>query len=52
MEVYLDEWYDNEAEDAMIPVEEEVPDLMQPHIEGPADVHVYDENLVFSIVGL
>ena len=52
MEVYLDEWYDNEAEDAMIPVEEEVPDLMQPHIEGPADVHVYDENIVFSIVGL
>ena len=24
---------------------------MVPHIEGPADVHVYDENLVFSIVG-
>ena len=52
MEVYLDEWYDNEAEDAMIEPEEEVPDLMVPHIEGPADVHVYDENCVFSIVGL
>lgn len=51
MQVYLDEWYDNEAEDAMIPEEEEIPDLMVPHIEGPADVHVYDENLVFSIVG-
>ena len=52
MQVYLDEWYDNEAEDAMIEEEVEVPDLMTPHIEGPADVHVYDENLVFSIVGL
>jgi len=36
----------------MIPEEETVPDLMAPHIEGPADAHVYDENLVFSIVGL
>ena len=51
MEVYLDEWYDNEAEDAMIESEEEIPDLEVPHIEGPADVHVFDENLVFSIVG-
>lgn len=51
MEVYLDEWYDNEAEDAMIEPEEEVPDLEAPHIEGPLDVHVFDENLTFSIVG-
>ena len=51
MEVYLDEWYDNEAEDAMIESEEEVPDLEVPHIEGPADIHVFDENLTFSIVG-
>lgn len=51
MEVYLDEWYDNEAEDAMIESEEEIPDLEVPHIEGPADVHVFDENLTFSIVG-
>lgn len=51
MEVYLDEWYDNEAEDAMIEPEEEVPDLGVPHIEGPLDVHVFDENLTFSIVG-
>ena len=52
MEVYLDEWYDNEAEDAMIEPEEEIPDLMTPHIEGPASCQVYDENLSFSIVGL
>ena len=51
MEVYLDEWYDNEAEDASISPEEEIPDLMQPHIEGPATVNVYDENLSYSIVG-
>ena len=52
MEVYLDEWYDNPAEDAMIEPEEEIPDLMSPHIEGPATVHVWDENVSYSIVGL
>lgn len=52
MQVYLDEWYDNEAEDAMLPVEEEIPDLMVPHIEGPDSCHVFDTNLSFSIVGL
>ena len=51
MDVYLKEWYDNEAEDAMIQPEEEVPDLMTPHIEGPAQVNVFDENLSYSIVG-
>lgn len=51
MEVYLDEWYDNEAEDASIPPVEEVPDLMSPHIEGPASVDVYDENLSYTVVG-
>ena len=51
MEVYLDEWYDNEAEDASVPPAEEIPDLMTPHIEGPASVNVYDENLSYSIVG-
>lgn len=52
MEVYLDEWYDNEAEDAMIQPEEEVIDLMAAHIEGPATVNVWDENVSYSIVGL
>ena len=52
MEVYLDEWYDNPAEDAMVQPEEEVVDLMSAHIEGPATVNVYDENVSYSIVGL
>ena len=52
MEVYLDEWYDNEAEDASIPVEEKEEDLMQSHIDGPAVVHVFDTDLSYSIVGL
>lgn len=52
MQVYLDEWYDNEAEDAMEPVEIGEPDLMHPHIEGPAICYVYDTDLSYSIVGL
>lgn len=52
MEVYLNEWYDNKAEDAMIQPEAEEPDLMQPHIAGPAVCHVFDTNLSYSIVGL
>lgn len=52
IEVYLKEWYDNEAEDAMRPMEEPETDLMQPHIEGPAICHVFDTDLSFSIVGL
>lgn len=51
MDVYLDEWYDNAAEDAMVQEEVEVPDLMTPHIEGPSAVHAFDENLSYSIVG-
>ena len=53
MEVYLDEWYDNEAEDNMREEESaEVPDLMTPHIQGPAECHVFDENLSYSIIGI
>ena len=53
MEVYLDEWYDNEMEDNMRePEVTPTPDLMQPHIEGPAICHVFDNNLSYSIVGL
>lgn len=52
MEVYLKEWYDNELEDEMRPVEEDHPSLMEPHIEGPATCHVFDTDLSFSIVGL
>lgn len=52
MEVYLKEWYDNEIEDEMRPVEEDSPSLMEPHIEGPATCHVFDSDLSYSIVGL
>ena len=52
MEVYLDEWYDNEMEDNMREPEEIIPDIMQPHIQGPALVHVFDTDLSYSIVGL
>ena len=51
IEVYLDEWYDNEMEDAMIVAEDPEPDLMNPHIEGPATVHVFDTDVSYSIVG-
>lgn len=52
IEVYLDEWYDNEAEDNMREPEIPQPDLMQPHIEGPAIIHPFDTDVSFSIVGL
>ena len=52
MEVYLDEWYDNELEDEMRESELPEPDLMQPHIEGPRTVNVFDTNVSFSIVGM
>lgn len=54
MQVYLDEWYDNPMEDAMIPMEDKIsePDLNAPHIEGPLIVHAFDENIMYSIVGL
>ena len=52
MEIYLKEWYDNELEDEMRPVEEDSPSLMEPHIEGPATCHVFDSDLSYSIVGL
>lgn len=51
IEVYLDEWYDNPMEDAMVQVEEKEQDLTQPHISGPASVNVFDTNVSFSIVG-
>lgn len=52
IDVYLDEWYDNEAEDAMEVIEISEPDPMQSHIEGPAICYVFDTNLSFSVVGL
>lgn len=52
IEVYLDEWYDNEAEDNMREVEAPKPDLRKPHIAGPRSVYVFDTDVFFSVVGL
>ena len=51
MEVYLDEWYDNEMEDAMIKTKDPEQNPAQPHIEGPATIHVFDTDVSYSIVG-
>jgi len=51
IQVYLKEWYDNEMEDAMVPEPDYKPDLMQPYIEGPTLVHVFDTDISFSVVG-
>lgn len=52
IEVYLDEWNDNEMEDAKVEPEDPVPDPMKPHIEGPTAVNGFDTNLSYSIVGI
>ena len=52
IEVYLDEWFDNEMEDHQVDPTPTEPNLMQPHIEGSRLVYGYDTNLSYSIVGL
>ena len=52
MQVYLDEWYDNPMEDAMAETQVEDHEAGTPHIEGPQIVHAFDENLLYSIVGM
>ena len=52
IEVYLDEWNDNEMEDQMIDPTPEEPDLAQPHIEGPRTVNGFDTDISYSIVGI
>ena len=52
IQVYLKEWFDNEAEDEMIIETEDEPNPMEPHILAPADIYVFDTNVSFSIVGL
>ena len=51
MQVYLDEWYDNDMEDEMREPENPEPDPMVAHIKGPAECHVFDTDLSFSVVG-
>lgn len=52
IDVYLDEWNDNEMEDNMIEPEEEEQDTTQPYIDGPASVYAFDTDLSYSIVGI
>lgn len=52
MEVYLEEYYNNPIEDAMIEPVVIEPDKRHPYIDGPQFVRPFDTNIVFSIVGL
>lgn len=52
IEVYMEEYFDNPMEDAMVVPEIINPDPMYPHIDGPQIVRPYDTNLSYSIVGL
>ena len=52
IDVYLDEWNDNDMEDQEIDPTPPNPDPEKPHIEGPLLVYGYDTDLSYSIVGL
>ena len=52
IDVYLDEWYDNEMEEVSIDPTPEDPDTSKPYIDGPLLVYGYDTDLSYSIVGL
>ncbi len=51
IEVYLEEYFDNEMEDQMVIPEIIQPDTTQPYIDGPQFVKPWDEKVSFSIVG-
>ena len=52
IQVYLQEYYDNEMEDKQVQVEEPEQDLMNPNINGPAIVNAFDQNINYYIVGV
>lgn len=52
IEVYIEEYFDNEMEDASEPIEVIEPNTKQPYIEGPQIVRPYDNNLLYSAIGL
>ena len=52
IDVYLDEWYNNEMEEVSIDPTPEDPDTSKPYIDGPLLVYGYDTDLSYSIVGL
>lgn len=49
LEVYLKEDNDNKEEEEMILPEIVTPDVSEPYIDGPQIVHVFDENIVYTI---
>lgn len=49
LEVYLKEDNDNKEEEEMILPEIITPDVGEPYIDGPQIVHVFDENIVYTI---
>lgn len=51
IEVYLEEYNDNDMEDAVIAPEIIEPDTTKPYISGPQFVKPYDTDVTFSIVG-
>jgi hypothetical protein len=52
MDVYLEEWNDNDMEDAEVDPTPDVPDITQPCIDGPRIVYGFDTDISFSIKGL
>ena len=51
IDVYLDEWNDNDMEEQEIDPTPPKPDVTQPYIDGPRLVYGYDTDLTYSIVG-
>jgi len=52
MQVYLQEYFDNEMEDAAAQTPEPEIDETHPYIDGPAAVNAFDEGINYSIIGL
>lgn len=51
IEVYIEEYFDNEMEDAQADIEIVAPDTSRPHIEGLQIVRPYDTSITYSLVG-
>ena len=52
IEVYLEEYFDNEMEDAVIEPVIVEPDRRNPYIDGPQIVRPFDSDVAFAIVGV
>lgn len=49
LDIYLNEYFDNEDEEHMILPEIIVPDTQEPYIDGPQIVHVFDTNVTYTV---